>query len=182
MAQRSSRLAREIQQLTTAPPAGISCWPIPNEALLTNETSEEKKEMMEGKTTEATAATAGAVEQLKACIVGSSGTAYEGGEFYVEIGIPAKYPFEPPKVRFITPIYHPNIDTVGRICMDLLKMPPAVSVTPSFLFVSFLPLFVVWLFSCYSLPMKVSISPRLLLKVILNAPLCHFFRDLGSHP
>ena len=24
------------------------------------------------------------------------------------------YPFEPPKVKFVTPIYHPNIDEVNR--------------------------------------------------------------------
>jgi ubiquitin-conjugating enzyme E2 N len=27
----------------------------------------------------------------------------------------------PPKIRFLTRIYHPNIDKLGRICLDVLK-------------------------------------------------------------
>lgn len=42
-----------------------------------------------------------------------------------------RYPFEPPKVRFETPIYHPNIDNAGRICLDTLKMRPKGSWLPS---------------------------------------------------
>jgi hypothetical protein len=37
-----------------------------------------------------------------------------------------RYPFEPPKVRFVTPVYHPNIDERGRICLDTLKPQPQV--------------------------------------------------------
>lgn len=43
-----------------------------------------------------------------------------------------RYPFEPPKMRFLTPIYHPNIDNAGRICLDVLKLPPKVSNKASF--------------------------------------------------
>ena len=44
---------------------------------------------------------------------------------------PLRYPFEPPAVRFVTPIYHPNVDTAGRICLDVLKMPPKGGWKPS---------------------------------------------------
>jgi hypothetical protein len=68
------------------------------------------------------------IDKLHASILGAAGTPYEGGEFKLELTIPATYPYAPPKVRFLTPIYHPNVDNVGRICLDLLKMPPAVRV------------------------------------------------------
>jgi hypothetical protein len=33
---------------------------------------------------------------------------------------------EPPQIQFQTRVYHPNIDDVGRICCDLLNLPPKV--------------------------------------------------------
>jgi ubiquitin-conjugating enzyme E2 N len=54
-------------------------------------------------------------------IEGPGGTPYEGGLFKLELFLPEEYPLEPPKVRCLTKIYHPNFDRIGRICLDILK-------------------------------------------------------------
>lgn len=51
-----------------------------------------------------------------------SDTPYEGGIFIVDIQIPPDYPFKPPKMKFDTKIWHPNISSqTGAICLDILK-------------------------------------------------------------
>lgn len=65
------------------------------------------------------------LEHLEAQIVGRVGSPYEGGVFKLKIDVPERYPFEPPQVTFVTPIYHPNIDSAGRICLNILKLPPS---------------------------------------------------------
>jgi ubiquitin-conjugating enzyme E2 D/E len=54
-------------------------------------------------------------------ILGPIATPYEGGVFYLSISIPSNYPFKPPSVIFKTKIYHPNINSTGNICLDILK-------------------------------------------------------------
>jgi len=57
----------------------------------------------------------------EAVIYGSTGSVYEGGIFNLIIEFPTNYPFKPPKVKFTTKIYHPNINLAGGICLDILK-------------------------------------------------------------
>jgi len=57
----------------------------------------------------------------KATIIGADDTPYKGGVFNLEIQITPQYPFKPPKVRFTTKVYHPNINSSGDICLDILK-------------------------------------------------------------
>lgn len=40
---------------------------------------------------------------------------YKQHAFKIEIRIPLAYPFSPPEVRVITPIYHPNVGNNGRV-------------------------------------------------------------------
>ena len=99
---RLGRIKKELERLRNDPPFGVSCWP---------------KD--------------GRLDCLEAQLMGAKDTPYDGGIFKLEIRVPDRYPFEPPQVQFITKIYHPNIDTAGRICLDVLKSPPQGSWKPS---------------------------------------------------
>jgi ubiquitin-conjugating enzyme E2 C len=56
-----------------------------------------------------------------ATLDGPADTPYENLVFKLSLSFPANYPYSPPTVLFKTPIYHPNVDFSGRICLDILK-------------------------------------------------------------
>jgi len=103
---RASRIAREVDMLRLNPPAGISAWVVqPEEA--------------DGSL------------RLEAAVSPPPGTPYTGGRFCLEVRLSKQYPFEAPSVRFVTKIFHPNVDEQGRICLDSLKLPPNGAWRPS---------------------------------------------------
>ncbi|XP_021059722.1 ubiquitin-conjugating enzyme E2 C-like isoform X1 [Mus pahari] len=54
-------------------------------------------------------------------IHGAAGTVYEDLRYKLSLGFPSGYPYNAPTAKFLTPCYHPNVDTQGNICLDILK-------------------------------------------------------------
>ena len=88
----AKRITKELADLTQDPPANCSAGP-------------------EGSD----------IFHWTATLMGPQATPYHGGIFYLNITFPANYPFKPPKINFATKIYHPNINSGGGICLDVLK-------------------------------------------------------------
>ena len=72
------------------------------------------------------------------CIFGPEDSPYAGGVFNLTIQFPVDYPFRPPHVQFKTKIYHPNINSSGLICLDILKTQwsPALTISKVLLSIS----------------------------------------------
>ncbi|CAF3327927.1 unnamed protein product [Rotaria socialis] len=68
--------------------------------------------------------------QLEAKIVGPNNSPYADHIFTLDINLPTDFPFKPPKVKFVTPVYHPAIKDDGSICLDVLgeKWTPNLSI------------------------------------------------------
>ena len=97
------RIARELIDLRKDPPANCSAGPA-NESDMYN---------------------------WEGIMFGPSDSPYAGGVFKVTIQFPIDYPFKPPRIVFLTKIYHPNINKAGFICLDILKQnwSPALTIS-----------------------------------------------------
>uniref|UniRef100_A0A2P2LWA2 UBC core domain-containing protein n=1 Tax=Rhizophora mucronata TaxID=61149 RepID=A0A2P2LWA2_RHIMU len=115
----SKRINKELKDLQKDPPASCSAGPVQDD-----------------------------VFHWQATIMGPADSPYAGGVFLVSIHFPPDYPFKPPKVLFKTKVYHPNINSNGSICLDILKeqWSPALTVSK----VSYFSSFLVWYHSISS--------------------------------
>ena len=59
------------------------------------------------------------------CFTGPEDTLYEGGFFKAILTFPDDFPQNPPEMKFITEMWHPNIYPDGRVCISILH-PPGV--------------------------------------------------------
>jgi ubiquitin-conjugating enzyme E2 T len=96
------RVQQELKRMSQDPPHGIGMWSVSDN-----------------------------LDTLEAQIEGPEDSPFAAGEFRLQISIPQNYPNAPPIIKFVTPIYHPNIDGSGRICLDSLKPDPQGSWKPS---------------------------------------------------
>ena len=96
------RIMKELEELKKEPPANCSAGPIEDDMF-----------------------------EWQATIMGPENSPYKGGVFYLKISFPTDYPFKPPRCQFLTKIYHPNVNSHGSICLDILKenWSPALTVS-----------------------------------------------------
>ncbi|KAK9353552.1 ubiquitin-conjugating enzyme/RWD-like protein [Lipomyces doorenjongii] len=63
------------------------------------------------------------IYQWEVLLIGPDDTLYEGGFFKARLSFPEDYPLQPPKMRFETAMWHPNVYQDGNVCISILHPP-----------------------------------------------------------
>jgi len=56
-------------------------------------------------------------------LMGPQDSLYEGGLFKAHLTFPESYPQQPPKMRFTSKMWHPNVHNDGTVCISILHAP-----------------------------------------------------------
>ncbi|EGF82620.1 hypothetical protein BATDEDRAFT_9361 [Batrachochytrium dendrobatidis JAM81] len=89
------RLMTEYKELTLNPPDGVTAGPVSESNFY----------------------------EWEALVAGPEDTPYAGGVFTAILSFPKDYPLSPPTMKFICPMYHPNIYPDGTVCISILHAP-----------------------------------------------------------
>jgi len=105
------RIQKELVDIQKDPPSGCSAGPIGDDLF-----------------------------KWEGVIMAPADSPYAGGIFKLNIHFPTDYPFKQPHITFQTKIYHPNINSSGGICLDILKTQWSPALTISKVLLSILSL------------------------------------------
>ncbi|KAK9825135.1 hypothetical protein WJX81_002732 [Elliptochloris bilobata] len=89
----SLRLLSDLKAISQSPPEGCSASPTSDENLFV----------------------------WSATVFGPDESIWEGGVFSLRITFSEHYPDKPPRVRFTTEVFHPNVYSDGTLCMDIIQ-------------------------------------------------------------
>ena len=89
------RLFLEYKELTQNPPEGVIAGPVSESDLY----------------------------QWETLLLGPDDTPFEGGCFRATLSFPSNYPLNPPKMKFTSEMWHPNIYPDGNVCISILHAP-----------------------------------------------------------
>lgn len=56
-----------------------------------------------------------------ATVFGPDDTPWEGGIYSLRITFSERYPEKPPRIRFTSEMFHPNVYNDGSICLDIIQ-------------------------------------------------------------